>query len=290
MEAFLTTLCISGGIQAAEENELQFKPQGSSRKAKKSRNTDSESSASIEAMQAMLAESESKQKALKKDLARALKRQRLSVDGLSKPDPVLEPREDTHTKDKDTSQQTKSPAQVEKPLNHAQKKQLARKQYKAARREEILQRRTEFRKAKRAAKAQGTGEDTQPGRTPHEASPAAAMPTTKGREDDDLGLATAQHTASATRPLSRSAGDMKAWSGLELDSQILDAIASLGFEQPTSIQQECLPAAIRDRRDVIGAAQTVRLRSCCHCTYKNLEVVPLHLPSVLSQDNTTSLY
>ena len=217
-------------------------------------------------MQAMLAESESKQKALKKDLARALKRQKLSVDGLSKPDPVLDSCKDTHIKDKDAShpQQTKSPAQVEKPLNHAQKKQLARKQYKAARREEILQRRTEFRKAKRAAKAQGSGEDTQSGGTPHEASPATAMLTTK-EEEDDSGLATAQHTASANRPPGRSAGDMKAWSGLELDSQILDAIASLGFEQPTPVQRECLPAAIRDRRDVIGAAQTVRLHSCCHC-------------------------
>ncbi|EFN53171.1 hypothetical protein CHLNCDRAFT_15504, partial [Chlorella variabilis] len=34
------------------------------------------------------------------------------------------------------------------------------------------------------------------------------------------------------------------------------ALGRLGFEAPTHVQAECLPAAIRDRRDVIGAAQT----------------------------------
>ena len=29
-----------------------------------------------------------------------------------------------------------------------------------------------------------------------------------------------------------------------------------GFSEPTDIQKECLPAAIRDKKDIIGAAQT----------------------------------
>jgi len=36
----------------------------------------------------------------------------------------------------------------------------------------------------------------------------------------------------------------------------LNALSRLGFSAPTHIQAECLPAAIRDRRDIIGAAQT----------------------------------
>lgn len=52
-------------------------------------------------------------------------------------------------------------------------------------------------------------------------------------------------------------GDVTAWEGHGLGAALLDAISSMGFEQPTPIQQECLLPAIRDRRDLIGAAQTV---------------------------------
>lgn len=50
--------------------------------------------------------------------------------------------------------------------------------------------------------------------------------------------------------------DVSAWKELQLYPAIEQAIAALGFEAPTHVQAECLPAAIRDRRDVIGAAQT----------------------------------
>jgi ATP-dependent RNA helicase DDX24/MAK5 len=39
----------------------------------------------------------------------------------------------------------------------------------------------------------------------------------------------------------------------------MTALAEIGFSAPTQVQAECLPAAIRDRRDIIGAAQTVRM-------------------------------
>ena len=51
--------------------------------------------------------------------------------------------------------------------------------------------------------------------------------------------------------------DMSAWSEFDLHSQIAAAISQAGFTQPTPIQEQCLLPAIRDRRDVIGAAQTV---------------------------------
>ena len=55
--------------------------------------------------------------------------------------------------------------------------------------------------------------------------------------------------------------DVSNWRPYNLDPLIERALSQMGFSTPTPIQQECLPAAIRDRRDVIGAAQTVRL-SC----------------------------
>jgi len=51
--------------------------------------------------------------------------------------------------------------------------------------------------------------------------------------------------------------DVSAWKDFFLDDGILDQLAKVGFGAPTQIQAECLPAAIRDRRDIIGAAQTV---------------------------------
>jgi ATP-dependent RNA helicase DDX24/MAK5 len=52
--------------------------------------------------------------------------------------------------------------------------------------------------------------------------------------------------------------DVSAWSDFQLDSRIMGALSKMGFSAPTHVQAECIPAAIRDRRDVIGAAQTVR--------------------------------
>ena len=51
--------------------------------------------------------------------------------------------------------------------------------------------------------------------------------------------------------------DVSAWKEFFLDDGILDQLSKVGFSAPTQIQAECLPAAIRDRRDIIGAAQTV---------------------------------
>lgn len=48
-----------------------------------------------------------------------------------------------------------------------------------------------------------------------------------------------------------------AWERFQLDVRILAGLARLGFERPTPIQEACLLPAMRDRRDVIGAAQTV---------------------------------
>ena len=80
-------------------------------------------------------------------------------------------------------------------------------------------------------------------------------PPAEGAEPDQAASAVPQHR----EPAAASAMDVSAWEGYGLGPRVLRALASIGFEQPTPIQAECLPPAIRDRRDIIGAAQTVRI-------------------------------
>eukprot|EP00898_Chlorokybus_atmophyticus_P008311 jgi/Chlat1/8481/Chrsp80S09228 len=50
--------------------------------------------------------------------------------------------------------------------------------------------------------------------------------------------------------------DLPGWSALRLHSLLERAIKELGFEEPTPIQQKCIPAAALHHKDVIGAAMT----------------------------------
>ncbi|XP_067677240.1 ATP-dependent RNA helicase DDX24-like [Haliotis asinina] len=50
--------------------------------------------------------------------------------------------------------------------------------------------------------------------------------------------------------------DMRAWKDLFVPNQVLKALEHQGFTSPTSIQALTLPSAIRDRMDIVGAAET----------------------------------
>ncbi|KAE8289889.1 ATP-dependent RNA helicase DDX24 [Larimichthys crocea] len=50
--------------------------------------------------------------------------------------------------------------------------------------------------------------------------------------------------------------DVTAWKDLFVPSPVLKALSSLGFGSPTPIQALALPSAIRDRMDILGAAET----------------------------------
>ncbi|XP_047201041.1 ATP-dependent RNA helicase DDX24 [Girardinichthys multiradiatus] len=50
--------------------------------------------------------------------------------------------------------------------------------------------------------------------------------------------------------------DVSAWNDLFVPSAVLEALSRLGFTSPTSIQALALPSAIRDRMDILGAAET----------------------------------
>lgn len=54
--------------------------------------------------------------------------------------------------------------------------------------------------------------------------------------------------------------DVSAWKDLFVPSPVLKALSSLGFSSPTAIQALTLPSAIRDRKDILGAAETGEIR------------------------------
>ena len=75
--------------------------------------------------------------------------------------------------------------------------------------------------------------------------------------------------------------DVSAWDDFQLDNKIMGALSRMGFSAPTHVQAECLPAAMRDRRDVIGAAQTVSNNKLIKLKYKPLSNL-LFLPFLFS--------
>ncbi|XP_044127848.1 ATP-dependent RNA helicase DDX24 [Bufo gargarizans] len=63
----------------------------------------------------------------------------------------------------------------------------------------------------------------------------------------------------AAGPLAGEAGknvDVSAWTNLYVPPPVLKALSYLGFSTPTPIQALALPSAIRDKMDILGAAET----------------------------------
>ena len=64
---------------------------------------------------------------------------------------------------------------------------------------------------------------------------------------------TMEHSESKRTQVDR----MEKWDGLDVPHSVLVGLCEMGFTEPTPIQIHALPPAIRDRRDVVGAAETV---------------------------------
>ncbi|BDA45127.1 DEAD-box ATP-dependent RNA helicase 13 [Coccomyxa sp. Obi] len=124
--------------------------------------------------------------------------------------------------------------------NSARSAKLAAKRAKA---KEIRQVKKEAAKARKLRAAARSADDEEPV-GPKKKKAKAEAATAPAKPKSMLGTSGAP------------AVDMAAWEGLGLGPGVLNAIAHLGFAEPTPIQRECLLPAIRDRRDVIGAAQT----------------------------------
>lgn len=54
------------------------------------------------------------------------------------------------------------------------------------------------------------------------------------------------------------------WKEYSLHPYILKALKEKNFEEPTAIQKKTLTPAIRDRKDIVGAAQTVLIVDVCN--------------------------
>lgn len=52
---------------------------------------------------------------------------------------------------------------------------------------------------------------------------------------------------------------MSGWCNCFVPDVVLEALKDLNFVNPTPIQSLAIPVAIRDRQDILGAAETVRL-------------------------------
>ena len=55
---------------------------------------------------------------------------------------------------------------------------------------------------------------------------------------------------------SESLDQKSEWDGYNLHTSLIKALSEKGFNTPTSIQKEVIPAAIEDRRDILAAAET----------------------------------
>lgn len=73
------------------------------------------------------------------------------------------------------------------------------------------------------------------------------VPSNKTGKNDDMQIP-------KTTP--RTAKQMLAWDGFDLHSSLTKALCDNGFDTPTSIQKEVIPAAIQDRLDILAAAET----------------------------------
>lgn len=100
---------------------------------------------------------------------------------------------------------------------------------------------------------------------------AAAAPSQrkkKGQEElspEDLKLKAAKSSWSSLKAFhadetnfqSFAGTSTAAWSQLGVHPWLLRGLQRLGFAKPTAIQQEVLPAALGQQKDIVGAAQTV---------------------------------
>ena len=103
--------------------------------------------------------------------------------------------------------------------------------------------------AKAAAAAEGAAEAAG-----QQGGPSTKQGKKAGRQKQNGAAGAAGEAAGEPAP---PLADVSAWRPFELHPLVEAAVARLGFSEPTRVQSECIPAAVRDRRDVIGAAQTV---------------------------------
>ena len=54
---------------------------------------------------------------------------------------------------------------------------------------------------------------------------------------------------------------METWGSISIPAQVFKSIQALGYTSPTPIQTACIPPAVKENKDIVGAAETVRCLS-----------------------------
>lgn len=120
--------------------------------------------------------------------------------------------------------------------------------------------------AKRSRKKKGKGQQTVEDTVPEEQpNPESSSDLEKEKSSQDK-VTKAPHKKAKNWTNAALSGsedknvDMSAWKDLFVPPPVLRALSSLGFGSPTPIQALCLPPAIRDRMDILGAAETGKIK------------------------------
>ncbi|XP_039643010.1 ATP-dependent RNA helicase DDX24 [Perca fluviatilis] len=116
---------------------------------------------------------------------------------------------------------------------------------------------------KKKKKKQQIKKDEIPETQPNQESPSELQPLEKENSTQDK-LTKAPQNKKMMKNWTNAAhsgsydknADVSAWKDLFVPSPVLKALSSLGFSSPSPIQALALPPAIRDRMDVLGAAET----------------------------------
>ncbi|KAI3367736.1 hypothetical protein L3Q82_026574, partial [Scortum barcoo] len=116
-------------------------------------------------------------------------------------------------------------------------------------------------KKKKKKQKQQIESDTAPEEQPNQESPSAPpAPEEENTTQDKVTKPPKKQqknwTNAALSGSDDKNADVSAWKDLFVPSPVLKALSGLGFASPTPIQALTLPPAIRDRMDILGAAET----------------------------------
>lgn len=117
---------------------------------------------------------------------------------------------------------------------------------------------------KKKKKKKGTEKGAVPDAQSNQKSPSEAQKLEKEKSSDNKVTKPKKKqlknwTNAALSGCTDENADVSAWKDLFVPSPVLKALSSLGFSSPTPIQALALPSAIRDRMDILGAAETGKI-------------------------------
>lgn len=125
-----------------------------------------------------------------------------------------------------------------------------------SRSEPDVQPKTAKKKNKKKKQKQLEEKNEVPETQPNQEMPSESQPLAQQKPLEEKAAKPKNWTNAALSGSVNKNADVSAWKDLFVPSPVLKALSSLGFGSPTPIQALALPPAIRDRMDILGAAET----------------------------------